>query len=179
MLHLPKSSSIVRTTLLHVSPSPMTETLLWHGASVNALDSSGYSPLDICIGCLVRPSEQMRHIRNKYTPMEIIATAACLLEHGACITDNGREMLPAFLECVKGYETALYGRQVPENLKNPPHMHNGRVCPSDRLCEMFQVRTASTRREGQEVIAAPILKRRGLRGFLSRIKRPSKIEPDL
>jgi hypothetical protein len=97
---------------LHVANVELLRLLLQYKPDVNALDESGLTPLDVCLGGERIDSRHPRHEE----PDLSLESALLLIDHGACVTEPGRDAardLANYLETVNQYAT--YDR-----LKNPP-----------------------------------------------------------
>ena len=85
----------------------MTRVLLDHGANVNALDSAGLTPLDICIGAVGNIFE----IGDHRSPSEALQTTMLLVTRGGCLSQGGYSY---FFEFSDGYNARNLRRRTPE-----------------------------------------------------------------
>ncbi|KAI1628570.1 hypothetical protein EDD37DRAFT_13015 [Exophiala viscosa] len=72
--------------LLHVSWGILSQTLLAHGANVNAYDSRGHTPLDVCIGVKF-------WLLDTRSARQALETATALIEAGAHLSQYGHKHL--------------------------------------------------------------------------------------
>jgi ankyrin repeat protein len=101
---------------LHVSNQAMIELLLEHGADINALDASGYTPLDIFCGAVGNIFE----IENSISPQKGFDIVMLLLSHGAHL--SGTFSPSSYLGIIK-----RHGLTVPEIMTNMPTLERPKM----------------------------------------------------
>ena len=74
----------------------MRSLLLEYGADINALDGKGHTALDLC---LLEPEGSATH-NERYAIIKL------LLENGGCITEDGAERLPRFLNIAERFNAS-------------------------------------------------------------------------
>jgi hypothetical protein len=101
---------------LHVSNQAMIELLLEYGADINALDASGYTPLDIFCGAVGNIYEIGDHIR----PQEGFDVVMLLLSHGARLSGTFDPSL--YLGIIQ-----RHGLTIPEIMINMPTLNQHKM----------------------------------------------------
>jgi hypothetical protein len=101
---------------LHINWKDMTYLLLEFKADVNALDSSGLTPLDVCLGA----GSSLCRLGEQREPIEALYIATLLLNSGGCATTAGLRAAGHFTRRLSG----KLGYELDYRLRDPPLLEN-------------------------------------------------------